>query len=316
MSKLKIFAPAARENIFLYSGGSMDIDAQNAEAVQAAHGLIGADVGGATLLTLLGRGRGGLVFAGYQRSLKRKIAVKLALKNAAEARGFMDGAAVAAALNHPNIVTVFDAGEFGEYVYLSMRLVDGESLKTLITRDSRRGADLPTALRTAAQTLDALAYAHSAGAVHQDVKPGNILIERESGRAHLADFGTARAERTGGNSVFVRGTPLYMPPEQARGEATDGRADIFAAGVTLWERLSGTLPVPPLPPIKLVGIKARKPWAFFEKPPSESGGAIDKDLEAIIQKATAIDKEDRYADCAEFLGAIKEYADRKLGLTL
>jgi len=300
----------------------MDIDAQIAETVQTAHELIGADVAGVTLLTLLGRGRTGLLFTGFQRSLKRKIAVKLVPKERAGARSFMDEAETAAALNHPNIVTIFDVGEFGEYLYLSMQLVDGESLQTLIKRDlrrpspSQRRVDLPTALRTVAQTLDALAYAHRAGVVHQDVKPGNILIEREGGRSYLADFGIARTELTEERSLFVRGTPLYMPPEQARGEATDARADIFATGVTLWECLSGTLPVPSLPAIKLVGIKARKPQNFFERTPSESSEMIDRDLEAIIQKATAVNKEDRYADCTEFLSKIKEYADKKLGLIL
>ena len=293
----------------------MDTDARIAETVQTAHELIGADVAGVTLLTLRGLGRTGMVFTGFQRSLKRKIAVKLTPKEKAAARSFMDEAETAAALNHPNIVTVFDVGEFGEYLYYTMQLVDGESLRTLIKRGSRH-VDLPAALRTVAQTLDALAYAHRAGIVHQDVKPGNILIEPEGGRSYLTDFGIARTELTEESSLLVRGTPLYMPPEQARGEATDARADVFATGVTLWECLSGTLPVPPLPSIKLVGIKARKPGIFFDKTPSESSERIDKDLEAIIQKATAIDKEERYADCAEFLAKIKEYADKKLGLIL
>jgi len=300
----------------------MDTDARIAETVQTAHELIGADVAGVTLLTLRGRGRAGLLFTGFQRSLKRKIAVKLVPKERAEARSFLDEAETVAVLNHPNIVTIFDVGEFGEYLYYTMQLVDGESLQTLIKRNlrrpapSRQGVDLPAALRTVAQTLDALAYAHRAGVVHQDVKPGNILIEREGGRSYLVDFGIARTELTEETSLFVRGTPLYMPPEQARGEATDARADVFATGVTLWECLSGTLPVPPLPSIKLVGIKARKPGNFFDKTPSESSERIDKDLEAIIQKATAVDKEERYADCTEFLAKIKEYADNKLGLIL
>ncbi|GBU23062.1 serine/threonine-protein kinase [Fibrobacteres bacterium R8-0-B4] len=300
----------------------MAMDAQIAETVQTARGLIGADVAGAMLLTLSGLGRSGLVFTGFQRSLKRNIAVKLVRKDKTEARSFIEEAAVAAALNHPNIVAVFDAGEFKEYLYITMQLVDGDSLQTLIKRKlrrpepSRRGVGLQTALLTAAGTLDALAYAHRAGVVHQDVKPGNILIERGSGRPYLADFGIARTELTEKESVLVRGTPLYMPPEQARGEATDARADVFATGVTLWECLSGTLPVPPFPSIKLVGIKARKPQAFFSQTPSESSEVIDKELEAIIQKATASDKEDRYTDCAEFLVKIKEYADKKMGLML
>jgi serine/threonine-protein kinase len=156
--------------------------------------------------------------------------------------------------------------------------------------------------------------------VHQDVKPGNILTENGSGRSYLVDFGIARTELTEDDALFVHGTPLYMPPEQARGEATDARADIFAAGVTLWECLAGTLPVPRLPSIKLVKIKAKTPWDFFERTPSESSPRIDAKLGAIIQKATACDKNDRYGSCAEFLADIREYADKKPeienGLTL
>jgi serine/threonine-protein kinase len=300
----------------------MAMDAQTAETVQTAHELIGADVAGVTLLTLHGRGHTGLVFTGFQRSLKRKIAVKLVPKDKTTARSFMDEAEVVAVLNHPHIVTIFDVGEFKEYLYITMQLVEGDSLQTLVKRKlrhpvpSQRCVDLPTVLRTVAQTLDALAYAHRAGVVHQDVKPGNILIEREGGRSYLVDFGIARTELTEEDSLFVHGTPLYMSPEQARGEVTDARADVFATGATLWECLSGTLPVPQLPSVKLVGIKARRPWDFFEQTPSESSERIDKELEAIIQKATASYREDRYADCAEFLEKIREYADKKLGLML
>jgi len=294
----------------------------NTETTEEAQNLIGADVAGVNLLTLHGRGHTGLVFTGFQRSLKRKIAVKLVPKDKVTAQSFMDEAEVVAGLNHPNIVTVFDVGEFGKYLYITMQLVDGESLHALIKRKlrhpapSQRYVDLPTALRTISHTLDALAYAHKEGVIHQDVKPGNILIENESGRSYLVDFGIARTELSEDDSLFVHGTPLYMPPEQARGEVTDARADVFATGVTLWECLSGTLPIPSLPSIKLVGLKARKPWEFFEKTPSESSVRIDKELEAIILKATASHKDDRYSDCAEFLGEIKGYANKKLGLTI
>jgi serine/threonine-protein kinase len=294
----------------------------NTENTEKAQELIGTDVAGVTLLTLHGVGHTGLVFTGFQKSLRRKIAVKLVPKEKVTARSFMDEAETVAVLNHPHIVTVFDVGEFGEYLYITMQLVDGESLHTLIKRKlrhpapSQRSLDLPTALRTIAHTLDALSYAHKAGVVHQDVKPGNILIENDSGRSYLADFGIARTELTEEDFLFVHGTPLYMPPEQARGEATDARADIFAAGVTLWECLSGTLPVPAVPAVKLVGIKAKRPDAFFETAPSESSVRIDRELEAIIQKATASRKDGRYENCDEFLSAIKRYAEKKLGLIL
>jgi serine/threonine-protein kinase len=292
------------------------------ETLEGVDGLIGADVAGVTLLELRGRGRAGLVFTGFQRALGRKVAVKLAPKGTAAARGFLGEAGVAASLRHPHIVTVFGAGEFCGYMYIAMQLVEGGSLRALIRRKlrhpvpARRFVGLPAAMRAIAHTLDALAYANRAGVVHQDVKPGNILIDGEGGRSYLADFGIARTEPAGKSSRLVSGTPLYMPPEQARGEATDARADVYAAGATLWECLAGALPAPQAPAVKLMGIKARRPEAFFKKTPSESSERIDKDLEAIIQKATAADKGDRYGGCGEFLGAIKGYAERKLGLAL
>ncbi|MCL2182344.1 MAG: serine/threonine protein kinase [Chitinispirillia bacterium] len=284
--------------------------------------LIGTEVAGVTLLSLHGRGHTGLVFVGFQKSLKRKIAVKLVPKAKATAQSFMDEAEVVAVLNHPNIVTVFDVGEFGEYLYITMQLIEGDSLQGLLKRrllhpvPSQRSMDATAVLPVMAATLDALEYAHQQGVIHQDIKPGNILIEKPSGRPYVADFGIARTELTEDQSKFVHGTPLYMPPEQARGHVTDQRADIFAVGVTMWECLAGVLPAPPLPAIKLVGMKARNPEAFFLKSPSESGARIDERLEQIILKATAPDRENRYGGCGQFKNALREYADGKLGLRI
>jgi serine/threonine-protein kinase len=227
-----------------------------------------------------------------------------------------------AVLNHPNIVTVFDVGEYEEYLYITMQLIEGESLLSLIRRKlrhpvpSQRFIDTHVALRCMAHTLDALTYAHSEGVVHQDVKPGNVLIEKASGRTFLVDFGIARTELTEDESKFVHGTPAYMPPEQARGEATDPRADIFAAGVTLWECLAGKLPIQALPAITLVKVKAKNPQAFFEMTPMESSARIDADMETIIKKAIACDRDDRYDDCGTFLDDLRGYADKKLGVRI
>jgi serine/threonine protein kinase len=99
-----------------------------------------------------------------------------------------------------------------------------------------------------------------------------------------------------------------MAPEQARGEVTAPRADIYAAGVVLWECLAGKLPAPSLPAVKLVGLKSRSPQSFFQKTPSESSPAIDNDLQNIILVATAAEKKDRYADCGQFLDDLNKYA--------
>ncbi|MDR2578541.1 MAG: serine/threonine protein kinase [Chitinispirillales bacterium] len=284
-----------------------------------AEELIGTEISGITLLSLHGRGHSGMVFIGFQKSLKRKIAVKLVPKGKVTAQCFMDEAETIAVLNHPNIVTVFDVGEYGDFLYITMQLVEGDSLQAVIKRrllhpvPSQRCLDLPTTLRVMARTLDALSYAHGQGVVHQDVKPGNILIENPGGRAFLVDFGIARTELTEDQSKYIHGTPLYIAPEQAQGCVTDARADVYSAGSALWECLAGKLPVPALPGAKLVGIKAREPENFFQMTPMESSAWIDHELERIILKATAHDKELRYESCAVFLEDLQKYAEKKLG---
>jgi len=279
--------------------------------------LIGREFAGVTLLSVHGRGHSGVVFVGFQKSLKRKVAVKLVPKANLSAQSFMDEAEVVAVLNHPNIVTVFDVGEDEEFLFITMQLVDGVSLQSMIERSakspipSKRRLPTVNVLRITSSVLDALEYAHGQGVVHQDVKPGNILIEAHSGRPFLVDFGIARTELTEDESQYVHGTPLYMAPEQAKGGVTDGRADIYAAGVTMWEALSGKLPTPNLPAVKLVAMKVRGPEGFFLSTPSEGNPKIDAELEYIILKAAAADRDSRYGDCGQFREALARYAERK-----
>jgi len=282
--------------------------------------LIGREFAGVTLLSIHGRGHSGVVFIGFQKSLKRKIAVKLVPRDKLSAQSFMDEAEVIAVLNHPNIVTVFDVGEDAEFLFITMQLIDGSSLQSLIERGaknpipSKRFLPVKDVLRITANVLSALEYAHRHGVVHQDVKPGNILIESQSGRPFLVDFGIARTELTEDESQYVHGTPLYMAPEQARGDVTDGRADIYAVGSTMWEALTGILPAPALPAVKLVAMKARRPEKFFQSLPSDGNPRIDAELEHIILKAVAADRDFRYKDCKHFREAIERYAERKFHL--
>jgi len=286
-------------------------------ATMDADKLIGREFAGVTLLSVHGRGHSGVVFVGFQKSLKRKIAVKLVPVDKLSAQSFLDEAEVIAVLNHPNIVTVFDVGEDAEYLFITMQLIDGSSLQSMIERGakspipSKRSIPVTDVLRIMVKVLDALEYAHKQGVVHQDVKPGNILIESHSGRPFLVDFGIARTELTEDESKYVHGTPLYMAPEQAKGDVTDGRADIYAVGATMWEALAGKLPAPILPAVKLVAMKARSPEKFFRSLPSDDNPRIDAELEQIILKATAADKGFRYKDCRHFREAIERYAERK-----
>jgi serine/threonine-protein kinase len=174
-----------------------------------AEKLIGRDFSGITLLSVHGQGHTGVVYVGFQKSLKRKIAVKLVPKGKVTAQCFKDEAEVVAVLQHPNIVTVFDVGEDEEFLYIAMQLVEGRSLQTEIARaaknpvPSKRLLPIPAILQVMSGVLDALEYAHRENVVHQDVKPGNILIETSTGRPFLVDFGIARTELSEDESKYV-----------------------------------------------------------------------------------------------------------------
>ncbi|MEZ5313357.1 MAG: serine/threonine-protein kinase [Thermoanaerobaculia bacterium] len=211
-----------------------------------------ATVGRYQLLSPLGRGAMGVVYRAHDPQLERDVAVKLiALAEGtgeeafAETSGrFSREARVAARIHHPNVVTVYDAGESGDRLFLVMELVEGEALSSRLSRGEFPDRD--QSLEIAAQAADALAAAHLAGIVHRDVKPGNILLSSR-GQVKVSDFGVARAvgettelTRTG----MMVGSPAYMAPEQVSGRALDGRADLFSLGVVLYEMLLHRKPFP------------------------------------------------------------------------
>jgi serine/threonine protein kinase len=196
------------------------------------------------ILSSLGVGGMGEVWKARDTRLDRIVAVK-ASKAAFDDRFEREARAVAA-LNHPNIVALYDVGRDGGVSYLVTELVEGDSLRTLIERDP---LPLRRALELAAQIADGLAAAHQIGIVHRDLKPENIMVTRE-GRAKILDFGLAKREDPASadtqthsgpltNEGSVMGTVGYMSPEQARGRAADHRSDIFSFGAVLYEMLSG-----------------------------------------------------------------------------
>ena len=153
---------------------------------------------------------------------------------------FRQGARAAGRLAHPNVVSVFDYGEDAEIAWIVMEMVEGETLKALLDRQERLPA--PVIVRLMGQILDALSYTHSRGVVHRDIKPANIMLT-EDRVVKIADFGVARIENSSMTHVgTVLGSPAYMAPEQFRGDATDHRADIWAAGVILYQMLTGERP--------------------------------------------------------------------------
>ncbi|MBX3061094.1 MAG: serine/threonine protein kinase, partial [Anaerolineae bacterium] len=208
----------------------------------------------------IGRGGMGVVYRAQDTLLNRRVAVKLLSAGTLGTEGrarLLHEAQAAARLNHPNIITIYDAGEFDGASYIIMEMLEGESLY------DRRPQNLSETLQIAIQISTALEHAHANGVIHRDLKPENVIITHD-GTAKLTDFGLARsvASRLTVEGAFI-GTVFYLPPEQALGQAIDGRTDLYAFGVMLYELVTGQLPfnadeplavisqhlyAPPLPP--------------------------------------------------------------------
>ena len=215
--------------------------------------LIGATLGNYKILAPLGQGGMARVYRASQENLGREVAVKVLPPWYAADRNFVDRfnleAKMVAGLSHPNIVTIHDFNEQDGHLYIVMQLVDGGTLKQLIEamperRGSVKSMDLEEVNAIFKQLADALAYAHRKGIIHRDVKPVNVLLD-QGNRPILSDFGIAKVME--GTKELTRpgagvGTPEYMSPEQCKGEHVDGRADIYALGVMLFECLTGRTP--------------------------------------------------------------------------
>jgi len=220
-------------------------------ADERADTLIGGRIGAYDVVSLLGRGGMGEVYLAHDSRLGRKVAVKLlrpALTGRADlTRRFEQEARAASSLNHPNIVTIYEIGEFDGRRFLAMEFVEGQQLAALTGRSS----PIEWVARIGAQLAQALATAHAAGIVHRDIKPENVLL-RADGYVKLLDFGLARLLPEAGTTLIgsrsdtgagvLLGTPRYMSPEQARGESAGTPSDVFSLGVVLYELATGTHP--------------------------------------------------------------------------
>ncbi len=279
---------------------------------------LGKEIANVTLMELLGRGSMGAVYVAFQKSLKRKVALKIFPKTCSNLDNmrvlFRDEAETVAVLNHPNIVPVFDMGETDEVLYIMMQLVGGENLRSMIRRHqlhplpSRRVIPVHKTIDMMVQILDGLDYAHKENVIHQDIKPANIIIEERSGRVIIVDFGIARTEFSSNQqSRYVFGTPLYMSPEQISGIQTDCRSDIYSAGMVLYEALAGKIPVKTPSMDELLNLKASDPDSLFKCSPSEACSLIDNKLEKILLRAVAGNLEFRYQSCAQFKNDLLDY---------
>jgi len=257
----------------------------------------------------LGKGAMGVVYGGKDPKIGRTVAIKtMALSAEFEAEElteakerFFREAETAGRLAHPNIVTIYDAGEEHDLCFIAMEFLKG---KDLVAHTKQPNLMPPEkVLSIVERVADALGYAHTMGIVHRDIKPANIMYEPESDTVKVTDFGIARitdSSRT--KTGMVLGTPSYMSPEQLAGRKIDGRSDIFSLGVTLYQMLAGRLPFEGESMTQLMFAIANTP----HPPIREYNPALPAWVDAIIEKSLAKDLEQRYQTGAELAAAIRE----------
>jgi eukaryotic-like serine/threonine-protein kinase len=246
---------------------------------------------------ILGTGAMGVVYQGYDEQLGRALAIKTVRKELLDSgqdeirHRFRIEARAAGRLSHPNIVTVYEFGEWEGIAFLAAEYVDGIGLDQWLKQNRR--ADTEAALNWMFQLLSALAYAHGRGVIHRDVKPANLLLAG-NGQIKLTDFGVARVDAStltlAGGLV---GTPDYMAPEQMRGETVDCRADIYAAGVVLVRLLAGRITGCGGPITDLDQTTPKSPQYSIPAPIVE-----------VLRRALARDPASRFATASEFRDAL------------
>jgi eukaryotic-like serine/threonine-protein kinase len=255
----------------------------------------------------LGEGGMARVYRGTDRVLGRTVAIKvLSGKYAGDetfVTRFRREAQAAAGLNHPHVVSVFDTGDDGDRHYIVMEYVEGETLSDLLRREGRLPPERAAAI--AADVATALETAHEQGLVHRDVKPGNVMLDRE-GRVKVMDFGIARAaaDDTLTQTGLVLGTASYLSPEQAQGLPVDARSDIYSLGCVLYELLTGRPPFVADTPVSI----AYKHVNEEPRPPSELEPSVPPALDAAVMRALAKDSKDRFPTAAAFRSAIEASA--------
>jgi serine/threonine-protein kinase len=263
----------------------------------------------------LGKGAMGAVYLGRDPKIGRVVAIKtLALAREFEgeeldevkARFFRE-AETAGRLTHPNIVTIFDAGEEQDLAYIAMEFVQGRDLGQYVASAQR--LPLPTVVNIVAVVAEALAYAHRHHVVHRDVKPANIMWEAGTERVKVTDFGIARitdASRT--RTGMVLGTPAYMSPEQLGGKRVDGRSDLFSLAVTLYELVAG---VPPFTGESMAQLMFR----IANEAPSDIGTLVPEApaaLGAFLRRGLAKDPADRFQTGEELAAALRAVLEDKI----
>jgi serine/threonine protein kinase len=267
----------------------------------SAESRIGTKLLGYRIEALLGRGGMSVVYRAEDLRLKRKVALKLLAPQLAEdarfRERFLRESELAASIDHPHVIPIYEAGEVDGLLYIAMRHVEGSDLKRLL--DAEGPLDPRRALALLAQVADALDAAHARGLVHRDVKPANILIGREE-QVYLADFGLTKqtsSERALTETDQFIGTGDYMAPEQIERRPLDGLADQYALGCVLYECLSGEVPYPG---DQLMAVL----WAHVNEPPPTLEAY--RGLDPVVAKALAKSPVARYSTCRELVDAARQ----------
>ena len=278
---------------------------------------IGRDIGPYKIIERLGAGGMGEVYLAHDTRLNRQVALKLLPRYFAaddeRLRRFQSEARAASALNHPNILTIYEVGETGGIYFIAAEFVAGQTIRELI---SEKKLSLEEILDIVQQIASALSSAHAAGIVHRDIKPENIML-RPDGLLKILDFGIAkllepedRSNETNGLHVqtetgLILGTVNYMSPEQARGLPVDERTDIWSLGVVFYEMLTGRMPFSGVTRMDtLASILDREPASLSEA--SNEHYRPGSLLQSIVDKCLRKDATDRYRTVAELLVDLKE----------
>jgi serine/threonine-protein kinase len=261
----------------------------------------------------LGRGAMGVVYKAQDPTIGRVVAMKTmrldthGLETEDMLRRFKNEARAAGLLNHPNIVTIYDAGEQDGMFYIAMEFIEGTTLHSMLSE--QRVLPPEEVIKIARQVCRGLDYAHAGGIIHRDIKPANIMITAK-GMVKIMDFGIAKAGGGMTNTGQVLGTPNYMSPEQVKGKPLDGRSDLFSFGVMLYEMLTGEKPFIGQNVTTIIyKIVHENPIA-----PRDLDVTIHPGLSAVVTKALAKDPQDRYQTGAELIRDLENY--KSIGSTL
>ncbi|HEV3033539.1 MAG TPA: Stk1 family PASTA domain-containing Ser/Thr kinase [Solirubrobacteraceae bacterium] len=255
------------------------------------------------VISRLGSGGMADVYLAQDQLLGRQVAVKVLHHHFAEDQEFVERfrreASSAAALSHPNIVAIFDRGEWNGTYYIAMEYVAGRTLKAIVREQG--ALDPASAIEIVVQILRAARFAHRRGVIHRDLKPHNVILDEE-GRARVTDFGIARAGASDMTLTgSIMGTAQYLSPEQAQGLAVSAASDLYSVGVILYELLTGVVPFEGETAVAI----AFKQVSAVPQPPSALRPGLPPSLDAIVLRVLAKDPAQRYADADELIAALE-----------